>query len=114
MTGVATAMITIRESDWKRLRDLKPRALERFCDRVLLEVAQACSDSAATSHQRYGAIYDLIRERDKELARIFDDLRRSNAKTRLLFMQRAGLLTDDEVSGFSEEIQDAIARSQSD
>jgi hypothetical protein len=105
-------MKAIRESDWKRLRDLKPVALERFCDRVLLEIDQARSDAASSSHQRYLAIYDLIRERDEELGYIFDGLSRSSAIGKLLLMHRTGLLTEDEVAGFSEDMKDAIARSQ--
>lgn len=56
----------------------------------------------------------MIRERDKELDYIFDGLSRSSAIGKLLLMHRAGLLTEDEVAGFSEEIKDAIARSQND
>jgi ABC-type uncharacterized transport system ATPase subunit len=107
-------MKRIRESDWKRLRDLKPIALERFCDRVLLELEQARSDAASSSHQRYLAIYDLIRERDEELGYIFDGLSRSSAIGKLLLMHRAGLLTEEDVAGFSEELKDAIAQSQDD
>ena len=104
----------IRESDWKRLRDLKPVALDRFCDRVLLEIDQARSDAASTSHERYLAIYDLIRERDKELGYMFDGLSRSSAIGKLLLIHRAGLLTEEEVAGFSEEIKNAIAGTQHD
>jgi hypothetical protein len=95
----------IKESDWKRLRELKPIALDRFCSRVLSEVAGASSDSAATSHQRYLTVYKLIHDQDKELARMFDDLKRSNATGKLLLMQQAGLLTEDEWAGFSQEIR---------
>lgn len=105
-------MKDIRESDWRRLRDLKPIALDRFCARVLSDVERACSDSAATSHQRYLAVYDLIQERDKEIGRIFDGLSRSSAVGRLLLMHRAGLLTEDEVASFSEDIRSAVERSQ--
>lgn len=102
----------IRESDWKRLRELKPIALDRFCTRVLSEVEKAASDSAATSHQRYLTVYELIQDRDKELGRIFDGLSRSSAVGKLLLMHRAGLLAEDELAGFSEEIRSVVAGSQ--
>jgi hypothetical protein len=60
-------MRDIKESDWKRLRDLKSVALERFCDRVLSDLDRARTDATSTSHQRYLAIYRLIEQRDKEL-----------------------------------------------
>jgi len=102
----------IRESDWKRLRDLKPIALDRFCSRVLSDIEQACSDSGATSHQRYLAIYDLIQKQDKKLGQIFDGLSRSSAVGKLFLMRRAGLLTDEEIAGFSEDIRSAVANDQ--
>jgi hypothetical protein len=105
------AVKDIREADWKRLRDLKPIALDRFCARVLSDIERVSADSAATSHQRYLAIYDLIQERDKELGRIFDGLSRSSTVGKLLLMHQAGLLTEDEVAAFSEEIRNAVARS---
>jgi hypothetical protein len=105
------AVKDIREADWKRLRDLKPIALDRFCARVLSDIERVNSDSAATPHQRYLAIYDLIHKRDKELGRIFDGLSRSNAVGKLLLMYHAGLLTKDEVAAFSEDIRNAVAGS---
>jgi len=101
-------MRDIKESDWKRLRDLKSVALERFCDRVLSDIDQARTDATATSHQRYLAIYKLIKQRDKELVDIFDDLKRSTALIKILLMQRAGLLTKDELAGFSEETRSIL------
>jgi hypothetical protein len=102
----------MKESDWKRLRDLKPIALDRFCSRVLSEVERASSDAGATSHQRYLAVYDLIHQRDRELDRIFDGLSRSSAMEKLLSMHRAGLLSEDELTLFSEEVRSVVARSQ--
>lgn len=102
----------MKESDWKRLRDLKPIALDRFCSRVLADIERASSDAAATSHQRYLAVYDLIQQRDKQLGRMFDGLSRSSAMGKLLLMHRAGLLTEDELALFSEEIRSVVAGSQ--
>lgn len=107
-------MKDIREADWKRLRGLKPLALDRFCARVLSDIERVSSDSAATSHRRYLAIYDLIQKRDKELGRIFDGLSRSSAIGKLLLMHRAGLLTEDEVAAFSEEIRSVVAGTSDD
>jgi hypothetical protein len=101
----------IREEDWRRLRDIQPIALDRFCFRVLADIKRASSDPTVTAHQRYSAVYGLIRERDKELGYIFDGLSRSCAIQKLLLMHRAGLLTEDEVAAFSEDIRNIIARS---
>jgi hypothetical protein len=103
-------MKAIRESGWRRLRDLKPIALERFCSRVLSEVERAGADPTATSHQRYLAVCDLVWKRDKELADISERLSRSSAVGKLVAMHHAGLLTAVEMAGFSEDIRSLLAR----
>ena len=40
----------IIESDWKILRELKPLALERLCERALSEVVQLASDTRKGAH----------------------------------------------------------------
>lgn len=105
-------MKDIRESDWKLLRQLKPVLLDRFCSRVLSDIGKASSASAATSHERYLKVYALVQDEDKELGQMFDDLKRSNAVVKLSLMRRAGLLTEEEWAGFSEEMRSAYTRSQ--
>jgi hypothetical protein len=102
----------IRESDWKHLRQLKPVALDRFCSRTLSEVETALADSEKAAHERYLKVYELIQNRDKELGRMFDDLKRSNAVGKLFSMRRTGLVTDAEWNGFSEEIKSTFDRVQ--
>ena len=72
----------IKEADWKVLRRLHPVALERFCERVLAEIGSVNNDSARNFHQRYLDIFEIIERRDREMARIFDDLKRSRALSR--------------------------------
>jgi regulator of sigma D len=72
-------MHDIKESDWKTFKPLREQALERFCQRVLDEVARIGSDQTKSRHERYIAIYQMTRERDKEIEQIFDHLRRSTA-----------------------------------
>jgi hypothetical protein len=69
----------IPEADWKTFRELRTVALERFCERVLAELVKLATDSPGSNHERYLAVYQLIKKRDKELAGAFDDFRRSTA-----------------------------------
>jgi hypothetical protein len=57
-----------------------PLAVERFCERVLAEVNQVSRESTRSYHERYRQIFKIIQERDQEIARIFDNPRRSQAK----------------------------------
>jgi hypothetical protein len=99
----------ISEADWKRFRRLQPVALERFCHGVLSEVGGIASDNTKGSHKRYLEVFKLMRERDDELGAAFNDTRRSTAFVQLARMQSLGLLTDEELAGFSAETRGAVA-----
>jgi hypothetical protein len=99
---------TIAETDWKVLRRVHPLALERYCERVLAEIERVTRNSAQSTHQRYLDIFKIIEQRDREMASIFNDPRRSNALTMLARIRADGLLTEDEFSGLSRETRSAI------
>lgn len=98
----------IIERDWKIYRELHQTALERFCDQVLTEVSRVTSEPGKTSHERYLALYKLVEKRDEELARLFDDMRRSTALQCLVCIQGRDLLTEEEMSRFSPETRDYV------
>lgn len=99
---------TISESDWKQFSKLRLVALERFCQRVLSEIAEITSDASRSSHDRYGAVYTLIEKRDKQLAKAFDDPRRSAAFFQLANICRLGLISDEEIAIFGSETREAL------
>jgi hypothetical protein len=99
---------TIAEADWKVLRRVHRLALERYCDRVLAEIERVIHNGAQSIHQRYLDIIKIIEQRDREMASIFDDPKRSNALTMLARIRSDGLLTEDEFSSLSQETRSAI------
>jgi hypothetical protein len=96
-------MREIKESDWKVLRRVHPLALERFCGRVLAEIGRVSRDGAKGHHARYLQVFGIIQQRDREMARLFDNPRRSHALTMLAQIRSQGLLTEDEFSSLSPE-----------
>jgi hypothetical protein len=102
------ALRQIKESDWKLLKQMASVALERFCQDVLEKLEHIASDNSKTYHQRYLAIYDLVRRRDRELAKAFNDLRRSTAFFQLANIYSQRLLRDDEFSRFSAETRSVV------
>jgi hypothetical protein len=66
-------------------------------------------NSAQGAHQRYLDIFKIIEQRDREMASIFNDPRRSNALTMLARIRAAGMLTDDEFSRLSPEMRSDVA-----
>ena len=101
-------MREISEPDWRVLRRLHPLALERFCERVLAEVDRVSRDGAKNHHARYLQIFRIIEQRNGEMARIFDNPRRSYGLTILAQMRSQGLLTEDEFSSLSLEARGVI------
>ena len=101
-------MLEIKETDWKVLRRVHPLALERFCERVLAEIDRVLRDGAKGHHAHYLQIFRIIHQRDREIARLFDNPRRSHALTMLAQIRSQGLLTEDEFSSLSPETRGAI------
>ncbi|MCE9662549.1 hypothetical protein LY622_03770 [Halomonas sp. M5N1S17] len=99
--------MSIRESDWKVFKRLRAVALERFSQRALDECQKICSKRDATAHERYGELYGLIHERNREMALAFDHFSRSSALSCLRLIRMHHLLTEAEVAEFSEETQSA-------
>jgi len=97
------------ESDWRLFRQLRELALERFCERVLAEIGNVSPDPGQSHHERYLAVFRLIRERDKELSIAFDNPRRSTALQQLALIRSRELITDEEFSRFGRETQVAVA-----
>ena len=93
----------IPESDWRRFKEVHAQLLERFCSRILGEVAGVSAGAEGSAHDRYVKVYQLIQERDKEISSAFDDFRRSTAVMQLAIMRRMKLLDDEHLKGFSEQ-----------
>jgi hypothetical protein len=98
-------MHEILESDWKVFKRLRPVALERFCERVLGDIALISADAGQSHHQRYLEIFRLIEVRDQQIVEIFDHLRRSTAIQQLLQFRSHQLLSAEELSGLSPELR---------
>jgi len=99
----------IKEADWKIFRQVRTVALERFCQRVLDDSERLHGDTSHSAHERYIAIYRLFDERDKEVALLFNDLRRSTALLQIAALKGRGLLTEEEFARFSQETQSLVA-----
>ena len=99
---------SISESDWRLFRQLHSVALERFCRRVLDEIARLSSDPGKNNHERYLAVFQLMQRRDRELSDVFDDLRRSTALRQLALIQSHELLREEEFGRFSAQTRGAV------
>ena len=93
----------IAERDWKIFRELHRVALYRLCDQILVEAKGKIEQPAKSSHEKYSELFKLIQNRDKDIARAFNDFRRSTALTQIGLIHKMGLFTPEEINRFSPE-----------
>jgi hypothetical protein len=98
----------IPESDWKAFRKLSAVALERLCERILKGVGRITTLEGKTYHARFLALYYFIDEQNNEMARAFDNPRRSSALFQLAAMASLDLVTAAELGAFTPETQSRV------
>ena len=91
---------SIEEDDWKKLRKIQKKILDRLCERIL-EKAKKQINKNQDPYDSYLALFKLIHKQDKIIAKTSDDLRRSNAIEKIINMVQEGLLTEEEFEQFS-------------
>ena len=102
------AVPDVLESDWKVFRELRELALERFCKRVLEELEPLRLNASRSYHERYLDVFELLRDRDEELAHAFNDPRRSRMIVQLAAIHAYGLLEPDELARFTLGTRDTV------
>lgn len=93
----------MKESDWKIFKQIKEKALEKYCENALADFSAIISNDKDHACDRYTELYKLVRERDKELGKIFDDHSRSKATLQLLLIRKVGLADDELLQQLSDE-----------
>ncbi len=94
----------IAERDWKIFRELHKVALERLCEKILAEARAQIERPGKSTHEKYLSLYKLIQRRDRDIARGFNDFRRSTALTQIGIIHSMGLLTSEELHRFTPEM----------
>ncbi|MFH2202978.1 MAG: peptide ABC transporter substrate-binding protein [Elusimicrobiota bacterium] len=99
----------IKESDWKLLRRLQPKALDRLCKCALDDIAKISTKRSFSHYERFQKAFALLQDRNADMARAFDNLRRSSALPQLSYMVHLDLLAKDELAEFSAETRDFLS-----
>jgi hypothetical protein len=98
------------ESDWKIFRQLHPIFVERYCQQILDESEGLQRNSSLSAHERFLALHEHFHNRNREVARLFNDPRRSTAAIQLTAIKAEGLVTDEEFSRFTQATQERVAK----
>ncbi len=98
----------ISEKDWKKLRSLKDTAINIACERIFQKISTLIESRGAESHKYYLKLWKVLREEDKEISLMFDDLKRSTAVFKLAMWKRNGILSGEDFGELTEETQKHI------
>jgi hypothetical protein len=102
-------MNQIKESDWKVMRRVAPTLVERFCQRYLDSIAKIIR-TKQSSFERYQDVYRATQQHNRSMQLLFDDMRRSSAFELVISWRDLDLLTEEEFSLFSEDLQQRVDR----
>lgn len=91
------------EEDWKRIRSLKDRALEKACSRVLGEVSEIAKSRDPDSHTVYLHLWKILQHEDHDIELMLNDLKRSTALFQLASWYKNGVISENDLQGFTEE-----------
>jgi hypothetical protein len=98
----------IPEKDWKIIRDMKGDLVRKAIDRVFLQVEEIARHRKADPEKAYSELWEALKQRDSQIGLMFDDLKRSNAKWKIMEMVNNGLLSPKELDVFTEETREWV------
>lgn len=101
-------MNSVPERDWKKLRAMQDKLLNVACKQILNKVSAIIESNKDNHHESYLALWKLLKKEDNEIATMFDDVKRSNAIYKIAAWYRNKLITDDDLTLFSDETQEII------
>ncbi len=101
-------MNAIAEKDWKLLRKMKDEKLNAACEMILTIIHTEITNKGNENHKAYLNVWKIVDSEDRNIAEMFNDLKRSNAVLKLATWKRHGLLSEQEISKFSPETRSTI------
>jgi hypothetical protein len=103
-------MSAIPGSDWKKLRALEGRLLDKVGENILNQIATIIEKKGRENHKAYLEVFKVLGEEDAKIAHWFNDLSRSKAIFALAAWKRNGLMNDQDLPSFSEQTQERICK----
>ncbi len=98
----------IPEKDWKRIRAIKDQKLNDICAVILNEINLEITNKKDQNHETYLKVWNIVNERDKDIADMFNDLKRSNAVFKLALWKKNGYLIETELAEFTEGTRSTV------
>lgn len=97
----------VNESDWKLFRSRLPDWQERYFAILIRKYAALLTDTGSAS-EKFWALEKRIRK-DQQQISLSARMSRSNMYINLLALLRNGVITPDDLEGFSEDLRERFA-----
>ena len=99
-------MVEISKKDWKLYRERLPEWQEHFMERLLKEYTELLN-APGNASAHFWELEERIRK-DKKNPGVLLDVRKSNAIWDIAAFVGRGIITMDELDGFSQDLIDAV------
>jgi len=99
-----------KESDWKQFRKMVPDLRERYLEENIPIFQEVLNDKNLTPTDRFWDTFKKMEEIGKILRDCLDGHSRSNMVMYMSLMYRYGLLKDEDLKHFSEELQERMKK----
>src|SRR5690349_2171326 len=96
------------ESDWRTFRDMVPRLRERYLGDRNVRIAAVLTDKNKSETERFWDAMETMERESRVLRECLDGHSRSKMWLYMLTMIRAGMLTREDISNFSPDLQKEI------
>ncbi len=97
-----------KESDWKQFRKMVPGLRERWLQERNQEIARLLTAPDRTPTEQFWDAEEQFGKDVRTLEVCFDDHRRSKLVMTLVTMVRCGVLKDQDLEGFSDELRERL------
>ena len=97
-----------KESDWKRFRDMVLDLRERYLKEKNHELVGILTSPDKTPTEQFWDTLERMNKEKRILQDCLDRHSRSNMFMSMILMLRYGMLKEEDLEGFSEELQDEL------
>jgi hypothetical protein len=98
----------VNENDWKIFRDMAPVIRERYLSKRNQELLDILGDDQQSHTERFWDVEERSNEIAKILRECLDGHSRSKMRLFMMVMLRHGMMTDDDLNKFSEELRERL------
>ena len=94
-----------KESDWKKFRNSLDKWRERYLQRKNDEIRAILENKNLNETEKFWDIVEFQKNESKKLRNCLDGYSRSNMTLHMAIMKRYGMIFQDDIEEFSEELQ---------